>query len=102
MATAIEYGLIAAIIGVASIAALNGLQKHEEPLATEQQCTVLSLDKHGYIRLKCAGNPKGVMMSTQDTELAMEYMIHSSANPNPPPMLRCDLYRKRKASCSLA
>lgn len=93
MATAIEYGLIAALVAVAGVTAMQSIGVEERPVIRQAACSVESFDEFGRIKLSCPGQPKDFNLQQTNSQLALAHALH----PRP---LQCDLYLRREAVCS--
>lgn len=102
MATAIEYGLIAALIGVAGITAASSLgpemKKFSEPAPAVSRtvCTSFHIRQSGRVSLTCPDLMRSDLeFYADDTDLALKLALR-------PRRVVCDLYTNRPAKCSPA
>lgn len=94
MATAIEYGLIAALIAVGGITVVQGVSD-KQVIATNVTCTAREIDENGSFTLDCPQHRnEASILFVNDRDLALAQALR----PRP---MTCTLYRLGSSTCTL-
>lgn len=93
MATAVEYGLIAALVTVAGVTAVQALNI-ERPVDSNAFCTAAEVTEEGVVDLECGAQPEAARMKLVNDKIALAQALR----PRP---MSCKLYQRKEPECQL-